>query len=263
MSKMSLTDCAFNAPASAARRHLKRRSQELNCALDSTRERIDHRPHKKRCCEGFLGSKHPTQFLTLWANRQSKPVYLKVRDCANADGSARWYAEVRVLQKRFVTPISSSNKVRARRQASDMACWWILYGAQLMKAGLMSLVSSDALVLHPILTVIWDEYCSSSELSRGDTEGLAVFPEPEILPTNTTRTQQTFQKLYPRVFMTPKRMMNKRRTLRSNGSYRVNRGKSTDYSTASNTFQNMAQSRNISKENVPFTFTLELPIRQR
>ncbi|KAF8854595.1 hypothetical protein BDZ45DRAFT_747409 [Acephala macrosclerotiorum] len=153
---------------------LKRTRAEFELALHDKFDRIVLDLRKKRPRKRSSGNKHPTQFLTSWANRQRAPVDLKVRDCPGTDGLTKWFAQIYVLKKRFVTPKSSRTMVKARRQASDLACWWIFYGRQLYKAGLMSM----------------EEYSSSPELASADAEALVIFPEPEI-SQNSRRTLST------------------------------------------------------------------------
>lgn len=130
-------------PRPTTHAQLKRTRAQYELALHGRFDQIDFDLRKKRLRKRSPGDKHPTQCLTLWANRERAPVDLKVRDCPGIDGSAKWYAQIHVQKKRFVTPKSSRTMVKARRQASDLACWWILHGRQLHNAGLMSLVSCE------------------------------------------------------------------------------------------------------------------------
>jgi hypothetical protein len=85
-----------------------------------------------------------------WALKNHKPVSLKMRYFHGSDGHAKWYAEILVLKRRFTNPRSANTGRGARKQASDMACWWILNGAQLENAGLLSSVCFSAFLIRQL-----------------------------------------------------------------------------------------------------------------
>ncbi|KAF8854594.1 hypothetical protein BDZ45DRAFT_747408 [Acephala macrosclerotiorum] len=94
-----------------------------------------HLTTKKRKMQEDLGANLKT--FERWATKRKHKEQVKIVSVGGHPSRPEWGAVITILQKCFKTEMVFFKK-RARKEAVDLLCWWVLYGRPLEEAGIMS-----------------------------------------------------------------------------------------------------------------------------